>query len=178
MRAAAKSRSYATLLLKLADERDALEAVYRSMQAFYAQYRKEPTLKAFLASTRMSGVEKIDLLARVYPDLHPINQAFIAQLGEERDMKLLGSIIKYLELVFYAKSDQVKVHAVTTAPLSTDTVSRIQTVVRSVTSKKADFSSEVNSAILGGLTLRVGNTILDGSLSGKLARIRQALVQS
>lgn len=178
MRASAKSRQYANVLLKIAEQKNVLEQVYRSMQSFYTVYRREPVLKAFLASTKVDSQDKLGLLAKVYPDLHPINQVFIARLGEERDMKLLGSIIKNMELVFYAKSDQVKVHAVSTTTLSSGAVDRIHKAVRSVTSKQADFSSEVNQVILGGLTLRVGNTVLDGSLSSKLARIRQTLVQS
>ena len=93
-------------------------------------------------------------------------------------MKLLGGIIKNLDLVFYKRSGQVKVHAVSTSELSDQTVEQIRKTVQSVTSWKADFTSEVNQNILGGLTLRVGNTILDASLSSKLARIKQTLIQS
>ncbi|MCF7823552.1 MAG: ATP synthase F1 subunit delta [Candidatus Marinimicrobia bacterium] len=178
MRSTAKSRQYANLLLKIAEQKNTLEPVYRSMLRFYAFYKREPALKAFLASTKIGTVEKIKLLNKVFPDLHPINQSFLAQLGEERDMKMLGLIIQYMDIVFYQRSGQVKVHAVSTNELSATTVDRIQQVVHSVTSRKADFTSEVKSDILGGLTLRVGNTILDGSLSSKLSRIRQALVQS
>jgi len=178
MRTLAKSRHYANVLLKIAESKQALEPVYRSMQDFYKSYRREPALKAFLASTKVKAAEKIKLLAKVYPDFHPINQAFVAQLGDERDMKLLGMIFKSLETAYYQRSNQVKVHAVSTHELSTGTVERIHAVVQSVTSWKADFTSEVNSDILGGLTLRVGNTILDASLSSKLARIKQSLIQS
>lgn len=178
MRTSAKSRHYANLLLKIAESKSAMEPVYRSLQDFYTSYRREPALKAFLASKSVKATEKITLLAKVYPDLHPINQAFLAQLGEERDMKMLGAIMHSLELAFYQRSGQVKVHAISTSELSAETVERIRSTVQSVTSAKADFTSEVNQDILGGLTLRVGNTVLDGSLSSKLARIRQTLVQS
>ena len=178
MRSSLKSRQYADLLLKLGESQNALEPVYRSMVDFYASYKTQPELKAFLASTKVSSEDKIQVLSTVYADLHPICQVFIAQLGEERDLKYFGQIVKNLENAFYQRSDQVKVHVVSTAKLSDATADRIQEVVRSVTTKKADFSSEVNKDILGGLTLRVGNTILDGSLSSKLARIRNDLVQS
>jgi len=178
MRASAKSRHYAQVLLNVAEQQDALELVYRSMLSFYAIYRREPTLKAFLTSTKVSASDKISLLNKVYPDLHPVNQAFIAQIGLERDMKIFASIVQNLEPIYYDKSDQVKVHAVSTTELSDDVIAQIRKVVQTVTSKKADFTTEVNSKILGGLTLRVGNTILDGSLSSKLARIRSSLVQS
>ncbi|MBT3253073.1 MAG: ATP synthase F1 subunit delta [Candidatus Marinimicrobia bacterium] len=178
MRTSAKSRQYANLLLNIAEMKDALEPVYRSMKSFYGRYRQEPALKAFLASTKVEAADKIQLLGKVYPDLHPINQAFIAQLGDERDMKLLGMIMHSLETAFYTRSDQVKVHAVSTSKLADSTIDRIRQAVQTVTASKADFTAEVNQDILGGLTLRVGNTILDASLSSKLARIRQTLIQS
>lgn len=178
MRTSAKSRQYANLLVSIAEKKNALEPVYRSMKDFFASYRRQPSLKAFLASTKVDASDKINLLGHVYSDLHPINQAFIAQLGDERDMKLLGMIIHNLETAFYQRSDQVRVHAVSTSPLSETTVQRIRQAVQKVTSSKADFTAEVKQDILGGLTLRVGNTILDASLSSKLARIRQSLIQS
>jgi ATP synthase F1 delta subunit len=178
MRSALKGRQYANLLLKLAESQEALEPVYRSMVAFFASYRHEPVLKAFLASTKVKSVDKIKVLDAVYSELHPICQAFIAQLGEERDLKHLAQIVKHLEQAYYKISNQLKVHVVSTEKLTDVTEERIQEVVKSVTSLKADYSSEINADILGGLTLRVGNTILDGSLSSKLARIRQSLVQS
>jgi len=178
MRTSAKSRQYANLLLSIAERKQALEPVYRSLKSFFASYRQQPSLKAFLASTKVEAADKINLLGNVYPDLHPINQAFIAQLGDERDMKLLGMIMHSLETAFYQRSDQVKVHAVSTSPLSEATAQRIRQAVQTVTSSKADFTAEVKQDILGGLTLRVGNTILDASLSSKLARIRQTLIQS
>ncbi|NQV15911.1 ATP synthase F1 subunit delta [bacterium] len=178
MRSTAKSRHYAQLLLKIAESHDALDQVYRSMLEFYSSYRREPALKAFLASTKVNIEVKIKLLAKVYPDLHPVNQAFLAQLGDERDMKLLGTIMKSLEVGYYQRSDQVKVHAVSTTQLTPEIIERIHKIVQSVTSWKADFTSQVDKSILGGLTLRIGNTILDASLSSKLARIRQSLVRS
>ena len=178
MRTSAKSRQYTNLLVKIAESKSALEPVFRSLLTFYSSYRREPALKAFLASTKVAATDKISLLNTVFPDLHPINQAFLAQLGEERDMKLLGVILQSLETAFYQRSDQVKVHAVSTSELSAETVDRIHKTVQSVTSSTADFTSEINQKILGGLTLRVGNTILDASLSSKLARIRNSLIQS
>ncbi len=178
MRDSAKSRKYANLLVHIAESKSALEPVFRSMIAFYSNYKRQPALKALLASKKVRASVKIELLASVFPDLHPINQSFLAQLGDERDMKLLGGIIKNLDVAFYKRSGQVKVHAVSTSKLSDQTVEQIRKTVQSVTSWKADFTAEVNQNIIGGLTLRVGNTILDASLSSKLARIRQSLIQS
>ncbi|MCF7825011.1 MAG: ATP synthase F1 subunit delta [Candidatus Marinimicrobia bacterium] len=178
MRTSVKSRQYANLLLSIAEQKDALEPVFRSLQTFYTRYRQEPTLKAFLASTKVDASDKIKVLGKVYPDLHPINQAFLAQLGEERDMKLLAMIVLSLETAFYKRSNRVKVHAISISKLSSETIDRIQRAVQSVTSLKADFTAEVDQDILGGLTLRVGNTILDASLSSKIARIRQTLIHS
>ncbi|MCF7807919.1 MAG: ATP synthase F1 subunit delta [Candidatus Marinimicrobia bacterium] len=178
MRSSLKSRQYANLLLKLGDNQNALEPVYRSMLDFFASYRHEPELKAFLASTKIVPEDKIKVLGAVYADLHPICQVFIAQLGEERDLKLLGEIVKSLEPAYYQRSNQVKVHVVSTGTLPDTVEEQIQNVIKSVTSRKADFTASVDKDILGGLTLRVGNTILDGSLSSKLVRIRNSLVQS
>ncbi len=178
MRKAAKSRQYAQLLLNIAEQQSALEDVYRSMTAFFDVYRKSPQLKAALASKRVKNADKEALLSKLFPNLHAINQALLITLGEEKDMKVLGEIIHHLELGYYQRSNRVRVEAVSTEKLSPELEQSIRETVEKVTSHSADFSARVDEDILGGMTLRVGNTILDGSVASQLAQIRDTLLES
>lgn len=178
MRTVAKARQYSHLLLNIAEQKDALDETYNSLSAFFAAYRRQPQLKAALASTQINSEQKEGLLVSVFADLHPIVTAFVVKLGEEKDLKLLGQIVHHVELGYYQRSNQVRVEAVTTESLSPELESSIRKTVESVTSRSADFSSRVDEDLLGGMTLRVGNTILDGSLASRLAQIRDSLTES
>jgi len=175
MRTSTKSRQYAKVLLDLAEQQKILEDVYRSLVEFQAVYRHEPRLKAALASTQIPAAKKAALLSGVFPSLHPLNNAFIVELAEKQDLRLIYEIVHQVELGYYQRSNQVRVQATATTALSAEVESRIRQAVETVTRKRADFSTAVDEDMLGGLKLRVGNTILDGSLASRLEQIRDHL---
>jgi len=178
MRTSSKSRQYAEIVLALAAEQNALDSVYRSMLVFFSAYRKQPQLKAALASSKISNEHKRALLAGVFPELNPINQAFLVELADRKDLKLLRQILRAMEIGFYRRSNQVQVEATTTVALSPELEKQIRGAVEAVTHKSADFTANVEPQLLGGMKLRVGNTILDASLASRLQQLRDSLMES
>ena len=61
--------------------------------------------------------------------------------------------------------------------LSDDEVERISLNIENKIQKKVDVTMETDSSIVGGIKLRVGNTLIDGSISNHLQKIRDTLIQ-
>ena len=70
------------------------------------------------------------------------------------------------------------VEAVATAamPLTADETEALQKKVAAMTGKTVDLRVEVDDALIGGLTVRVGDTLYDASVRGRLERLRERLV--
>jgi F-type H+-transporting ATPase subunit delta len=62
------------------------------------------------------------------------------------------------------------------APLSADQAAAVQAHVESMTGTAVSLSTEVDPALLGGLTVRVGDRLLDASIRGRLERLRSQLL--
>jgi len=62
------------------------------------------------------------------------------------------------------------------APLTPDETAAIRARVEAMTGAAVDLESAVDSALIGGLTLRVGDRLLDASIRGRLSRLRDQLV--
>jgi len=62
--------------------------------------------------------------------------------------------------------------------LPAETMAHIESSVQSALGKKPLLETMVDASLLGGLKLRVGNTIVDGSLSSKLQQLKRILIQS
>jgi len=69
------------------------------------------------------------------------------------------------------------VEAVVTSaqPLTADETAAVLARVEAMTGTGVDLSSEVDPALIGGLTVRVGDQLLDASVRGRLERLRHQL---
>ena len=66
--------------------------------------------------------------------------------------------------------------ATAAAPLTGDETAALQKKVQSMTGRTVDLRVEVDPSLIGGLTVRVGDTLYDASVRGRLERLRARLV--
>lgn len=71
------------------------------------------------------------------------------------------------------------VEAVVTSaePLTPDETEAVRRKVEHMTGTRVQLRSEVDTALIGGLTVRVGDQLLDASVRGRLERLRHELIQ-
>lgn len=66
--------------------------------------------------------------------------------------------------------------ATSAMPLSKDETAALQKKVTEMTGRTVDLRVEVDESLIGGLTVRVGDTLYDASVRGRLERLRERLV--
>jgi F-type H+-transporting ATPase subunit delta len=62
------------------------------------------------------------------------------------------------------------------APLSADETAAVKRRVEAMSGAAVELSSVVDESLIGGLTIRVGDRLLDASVRGRLERLRDQLV--
>jgi len=70
------------------------------------------------------------------------------------------------------------VSTITTSRLMMSTVSQIGDKIAEQTGRKVELSSEVDPDILGGIVVRVGNSILDASIRNRLEQLRRQVARN
>jgi F-type H+-transporting ATPase subunit delta len=72
------------------------------------------------------------------------------------------------------------VEAVVTSakPLAADDRDAVRKKVEAMTGEKVELQDEVDESLIGGLTVRIGDRLLDASIRGRLERLRQQLIAS
>ena len=105
-----------------------------------------------------------------------INEA----LDEKRQQKLIDEFFSGIEggLVVVLEGEELAGESATVTsalPLSAEEAQRIEKGLHEQLGSEAKVEFRVNPAILGGLVVRVGDKVIDGSVSGKLAALEQSL---
>lgn len=173
MRDSTIARNYAETLLALADKAGDREGWGRLVQDIASAIESDVKLRRFLESPRISEQEKSDVLSKAFGDRVPaIFLRFLRILVTKRRQLLVPAIASE----YHALLDQseARVHANVTAARQPGEgeEQRIAEQLTRVLGMRVVPHFSVNPAILGGLIVRVGDTVMDGSLRRRLHRLK------
>ena len=178
MRATTIARNYAETLLELARRGGDLQAWGQAIDDVVDAMGKDRTLRLFLESPRISAAQKNRIIGRAFEgQLPPLFVRYLQALVTHRRQMLMPEIARE----FHDLVDQVegRLHAnVTVAMEPSDGERReISTQLSRAYGKQVVPHFTVNPGILGGVVVRVGDTVLDGSVRRRLATLRSRLLQ-
>ena len=177
MRATTIARNYAETLLELARRAGDLRGWGQAIDDVSDAVQNDRTLRLFLESPRVSATQKNRIIGRAFEGQLPaVFIRYLQALVNHRRQMLLPQIAsEYHDLV-----DQVegRMHAnVTVSAEPADRERRaIAKELSRVYGKEVVPHFTVNPAILGGVVVRVGDTVLDGSVRRRLASLRSRML--
>lgn len=177
MRDSTIARNYAETLLELARRAEDLEGWGRMIMEVADALDADESLRLFLDTPRVSADAKNEILAKAFQDRMPRHFVrFLQTLVNNRRQGLIPEIAEeYRTLLDDAEG---RVHAyVTVARESSDADKQlIAKELSRVLGKTVIPHLTVNPEILGGLVVRVGDEIMDGSVRRRLSSLRNQLV--
>jgi F-type H+-transporting ATPase subunit delta len=177
MREPTIAHNYAAALVALAGKAEDLEGWGAMVSDLANALGRDPRLMRFLESPRLSVQKKNDLLARAFQDKLPrLFVRFVQAVVAHRRHNLIPQIaIEYQNIVDEAKG---RVHAnVTVAREPTaETEAIVAKQLSKVLGKTVVPHFSVNPAILGGAVVRVGDTVMDGSVRRRLSVLRSRML--
>jgi len=142
---------YARSLFEVAHDQDKLDVVREQLGAFADALNETRDLQVFLFSPYFSTKEKEEGLERVVSDADPV-------------------ILNVLKLL--------PVHITSAVELDNSIVKQLGDRISEQTDRKVDVSAQVDPDILGGIVVRVGNSILDASVRNRLEQLRRQVARA
>jgi F-type H+-transporting ATPase subunit delta len=173
MREATVSRNYAETLLELARRAEDLAGWGKLIQDVASAMEDDATLRLFLESPKVSEAQKSAVITEALSDRVPRHflRFLLAMIRKRRQMLIPEIATEYFNLVDQSEG---RIHAnVTVARESSESErNAIAEQLSKVLGKQAVLHMNVNPAILGGVIVKVGDTVMDGSIRRKLATLR------
>ena len=168
---------YATALFGLARDEKKLEAVGNDLASLTRALAESDDLKALTTSPLTSRDEAIKTVAAVAQamKLDPITANFLGVLASNRRLARLGDIIRAFNLLAADHRGETRAEIVSARPLDDDQVEAIKTRLKSRVGRDVAVDLSVDPAILGGLVVKVGSQMIDGSIRTKLNNLAQAM---
>ena len=133
--------------------------------------------KQFLSTKRIDLKIKKEILSNIFSD--SLNQSqldLIFCLLDNIDFNYLESINKKYQKLMQDSTGHINVTAVTVNKLNESELSDLEVNIKSKINTDISIDNIEDKTILGGIRLKVGNTLIDGSLSTKLQKLKQSMV--
>ena len=169
---------YSRSLFEVAKEHDKLDVVREQLGEITDAIRESHDLQVFFFSPYFSTDEKVEGLRRALQDPDESVVNFLDLLIEKHRMPALFRIRREFDALLEEENRLLPVQVTSAIELDEGTVRQIGDAIGEQTGRRIELTSEVDPGILGGIVLRVGNSILDASIRNRLEKLRKQVLKA
>ena len=169
---------YSRSLFEVAKEHGNLDLIRDQLGQFTDALEQNRELAIFFFSPYFSTEEKKQGLNRALVDADPVFRNFLELLIENHRMPVIYRARRQFEALWDVEHRLLPVDVTSAVPLDPAVSEELERKIREQTGQNVELTSTVDPDILGGIVLRVGNSILDASISNRLQQLRREVAKS
>ena len=171
-------KKYTQALFTVAVKENDINQISDRLHNIRSILKSVPELNQLLITRRVQVQDKMNILKNILGDnISNIEMDLLVLLMENGHMLLFEEVVKRFDYLKDRDSKTMKVQITSSSILSEDEVQHISLNIENKIQKKVDVTMETDTSIVGGIKLRVGNTLIDGSVSNCLQKMRDTLIQ-
>ena len=169
---------YANALFEVASENDVTDDVREQLGQFADELDENRDLQVFLFSPYFSSQEKKDGIRKIVDGADERFLNFLELLAERHRMPALFRIRRAYDALWREENKLLPVTVTSAVELDEGLVEGLGKRIEEQTGKKVELTSKVDSDVLGGLVLQVGNMVLDASIRNRLEQLRKQVAKA
>ena len=169
---------YARALFEAARDDGVLDRVHEELGQFAEALDEDRNLQVFLFSPYFSSEEKKDGVRRIVSDADERTVNFLELLAERHRVPALFRIRRIFDSLWAEENKLLPVTVTSATELDAGLVEDIGKRIEEQTGRRVELSSNVDPDVLGGLMVRVGNMVLDGTVRNRLERLRKQVAKA
>jgi F-type H+-transporting ATPase subunit delta len=167
---------YAKSLIELAGEQGVSEAVNADMRDFVLTCNHSKELAIMLKSPVIHGDKKIQVLKAAFTGFNALTHLFLSTVVRKGREAYLPLIAKEAVEIYNTQHNIASAKVITAVAVDSALLDDIKKVLEGKTGKKILLETEVDSSLIGGLVVRMGDSLYDASIANKLKKIKKQLV--
>jgi F-type H+-transporting ATPase subunit delta len=168
---------YAAALFELADERHALDAVAGDLRELRAMLAGSGDLMRLVRSPVLSRAEQAKAMAALAEDakLSKLTADFIAIVARNRRLFAVPAMIEAFLAELAERRGEVTAEITAAQALSEAQQNSLTDQLRRVVGSRVTIDVKVDPSLLGGMIVKIGSRMVDGSLKGQLQRLQLSM---
>ena len=171
---------YANAILGAAQSSNSTDVVLEEFGGFVREVvGAQPKFQALLESPRVKSEEKIQLLDKVLSGkVSQVTLRFLKVVAEHGRLDCLDEIYEEARRLYNESKGIVQVVVTTAEPIESHDVSAIRDALGQKFGAPLDLEMKVDPKMIGGVVVRIGDKLFDGSVAQKLRSLREDAVKN
>ena len=175
----AVAQVYARSLYELADQaggREKILEVGQELEQICELARGERALREFLASPIVDEKRRAESMGRMFADrITDLTLRFLLVLNAKGRLSHLEVIGEAFDQLVHAEFGRIEVDVYTAGSIAPEQLEAIKQRIGQTLGKEAVLYPYEDPAMIGGIKLRIGDQLIDGSVATRLRRMKQSL---
>lgn len=173
------ARRYAFAFLETAKDNKNLDAVKEDMILISDVLKGSKDLRLFLKSPLVNKVHKRAALLEIFEEkVQPVTIRLIELLTEKDRESLLEMITKHFIDYYNAHLGIIEIDITSAYELDDKQIGALIEQLEKKTGKKVELNKHINSDLIGGMLVRMDDTVIDGSVKHKLSQLKNRLTSA
>ncbi|CAN5676503.1 F0F1 ATP synthase subunit delta [soil metagenome] len=168
------AKRYAQAVFELAKEQGTLDRWSNDL-AILDALAGDPATMAYFTSPKQSELEKIAMIDRALADSQPETRRLGQMLVRRRRLPIIPDLVQAFNEAVLKESGIAIADVTTAAPLDASVEAIVKEQLKVMTGQEVELRTHVDPSIIGGLVVRIGDNLIDGSVSDRLRRMHERL---
>jgi F-type H+-transporting ATPase subunit delta len=171
------AQRYSAALFEIAKEEKNYEKYFEDLKRFSSVVEANPNLREVLFNPVFERDEKKAVVGEILPviGMADISANFLKLLVDKGRIRILDEIVTAYQQLMDQVLNKARVNVKTAFPLSNDLAAQIKKIMEGLTKKEVEMVIEQDPSLIGGIVVKVGDTLYDGSVKAQLNKIRELL---
>jgi F-type H+-transporting ATPase subunit delta len=169
---------YARSLFEVASDQDKTDDIREQLGQFADAMEEDRDLQIFFFSPYFSTKEKEEALDRAISGADEIFVNFLKLLIENHRMPVIFRVRRGYETLWEEANKLLPVSVTSAVELDEKTVKELGDRIADQTGRRVELSAHVDPDVLGGIVVRVGDSILDASVRNRLDQLRRNVARA
>ncbi len=172
------SRRYARALLEVAEEGGLVEQVAKDLEVIQETLESSREIVTMLKSPVIKGDTKAKILKEIFGGLGEKTVLFIDLLCKKKRASILPDVIEEYSALRDERAGIVNVDVTSAIELDDEQSKNLIDGLAGYTGKKVRAKLSLDKELIGGATVKIGDTILDNSVRHQLEMLNEALTEN
>ncbi|MBI2901954.1 MAG: F0F1 ATP synthase subunit delta [Planctomycetes bacterium] len=170
------AKRYAAALLRITDAEGTTEETESMLLALKGAYERDKAFRAVLGQPQIPRAFKKRVLRRAFETTARRSfLEFLELLVDKNRAEILPEIAEMFDRLADVSKGVVRVQVRSWRPLGDAQRSGLQTRLERLTGKKIEIEAQADPALKGGMLVRIGDTVIDGSVAHRLKVLGERL---
>lgn len=169
------ARPYAEAAFKVASASGHLPA-WADALGRLAAVMQQPQARALITDPNLSAAQVAALISDVAGQLSPEQKNFVNVMADNERLSVMDEVVSLFGELHNAHEHVLEAKVSSAYPLSQTQIDEIRATLEAKHNAKVSVSVQVDPELIGGVSIRIGDEVMDASVRGKLAQLQAALV--